>query len=38
MVKGPRSPEVVTGDQLYNDVVEDEHMGRDLLECGGIKK
>jgi hypothetical protein len=30
--------EITAGGKLYNVVVEDERVGKDLLECGGIKK
>lgn len=30
--------EIAAGGKLYNVVVEDKHVGRDLLEHGGIKK
>ena len=30
--------EIAAGGKLYNVVVEDEHVGKDLLERGGIKK
>jgi hypothetical protein len=30
--------EITAGGKLYNVVVEDEHVGKDLLKCSGIKK
>ncbi|KAF8467452.1 hypothetical protein DFH94DRAFT_857220 [Russula ochroleuca] len=32
------TPEIVAGGKLYNIVVANEHMGKDLLKRGGIKK
>jgi chromosome segregation ATPase len=30
--------EITAGGKLYNVIVEDEHMGKDLLKCSSIKK